>query len=474
MDASESQQTHEPASAPPPARRELSGKLAGLSLPRQVFALAIWPLFEQLLSFLVGFVDTMLAGRLSVEATNAIGVAAYIVWAVNLVQMALGVGSTAIVARAVGARNRRLAHRVLGQSLSMAVVAGLGTMAVLYALAPTLAGFVGLQGESLRQAVLFLRLICLATPLSGVLFVGAACLRGSGDVVTPFGVMVAVNLVNVAASSLLVFGPAPLGGHGVAGIATATVLAWALGATLMGVALLRKWGGLRLHWRRLALDRATVARVLRLAMPNFLESSGVWIGQFMVLWIVGRVGVVHHLPAAVAAHTVALRIEAISYLPGAAMGVAAATLAGQYLGLGDPDRAQRAVRLCWFIGMGIMGALGMLFVLIPETLVRIMTDKPELLALSPPLLRICGPIQAFLATHIILSQAMRGAGDTRVPMALAYLSIYAVRLPAAYILGLAMGGQITGIWLALCGELIFRGCVFYARFRHGGWLRARV
>ncbi|MCX5662403.1 MAG: MATE family efflux transporter [Planctomycetota bacterium] len=459
---------------PAEPKRELSGKLAGLTLPQQVFTLALWPLLEQVLSFLVGFVDTMLAGRLSVEAAGAIGVAAYVVWAVNLIQMALGVGSTAIVSRAIGARNRRVANAVLGQSLTLAVCAGLATMGALYAAAPTLGAFISLKGESLEYATLFLRTVCFATPLSGVLFVGMACLRGAGDVVTPFRVMVVVNTVNALASALLVFGPAPFGGHGVQGIAIATVLAWALGATLMAVALLRNWGGLRLHWRRLGFDGPTIARIARLAAPNFLESSGVWIGQFLVLWVVGQVSLKLGTPAAVAAHAVAVRVEAISYLPGTAMGIAAATLAGQYLGLGDPARARQAIRLCWFAGMAIMGCVGLVFVLVPEQLVRIMTDKPELLELAPPLLRICGPIEVFFATHIILSMAMRGAGDTRVPMLLAYFCIYCLRLPAAYFLGLTCGLGLSGVWYALCGELVVRGMLFYARFRQGGWQRVKV
>lgn len=468
-----------PADAPAtaataPAPRELAGKLAGLSLPRQVFALALWPLLEQTLSFLVGFVDTMLAGRLSVDAARAIGVAAYILWAINLIQMALGVGSTAIISRAIGARHRGLAHAVLGQSLTLAVIAGCVTMLTLYTFAPQLASFISLEGDSLAFATLFLRTVCFATPLSGLLFVGAACLRGSGDVVTPFRVMVVVNLVNVATSGLLVFGPAPLGGHGIAGIAMGTLVAWTLGGTLMATALLRHWGGLKLHWRRLTLDRALAARILRLAIPNFLDSLGTWVGQFLVLWVVGKVGVKFPETPAVAAHIVTVRVEAISYLPGTAMGIAAATLCGQYLGLGDPVRARQAVRLCWYIGMGIMGVMGLVFVAIPEVLMRVMTDKPVLLEAAAPLLRICGPIEVFFATHIILSMAMRGAGDTRVPMLLGYFCVYCVRLPLAWLLGLHLGLGIRGVWYALCGELVLRGLIFHARFRQGGWLHKRV
>jgi Na+-driven multidrug efflux pump len=213
--------------------------------------------------------------------------------------------------------------------------------------------------------------------------------------------------------------------------------------------------------------------VTRVGLPSLIEASGFWIAQFLVLGIVGNIGYAG-LPNALAVHTVAVRLDGISYLPGFAMSAAAATLAGQYLGVGDPKRVKQASLLCWYFCMAIMGTMGLLFVLIPGLLVGIVTTDPVVLRDAPTLLRICGPSEIFMATYLVLSAAMRGAGDTRTPMYLSYFSIFFVRLPAVYIFGVVLGYNLIGIWFALCGEVAFRGVIFALRFWQGGWLKAKV
>jgi Na+-driven multidrug efflux pump len=157
-----------------------------------------------------------------------------------------------------------------------------------------------------------------------------------------------------------------------------------------------------------------------------------------------------------------------------ALGIAAATLTGQYLGLGDPSRARRAAVLCWLYGLAVMGVMGVVFFVIPEPLVHLVTDKKELLALAPTLLMICGPVQVFFATAIVFSNAMRGAGDTHTTMRLTYLCIYIIRVPLCYFLAIHMELGINGVWYALCAELMLRGLIFGGRFWQGGWVKATV
>ena len=453
--------------------RQLAGRLAGLSLPRQVAVLAVWPLLEQLLTFLVTFVDTMQAGHLDPDAVAAVGVAGYIIGIVGLIQSAAGIGAVAIIARATAAPQRRLVNATLGQSLVLAAFAGAIMAAILLLLAPSIGAFVGLTGRGLQHSILFLRILAFATPMSFMLFVGCACYRGAGNTAMPFRIMLAVNVVNVAGNYTFVRGPLPLGGHGVAGIAWATDLAWSLGALAMLVSLLRGHNGLRLYLHRLVPHWHIIRRLLRVGLPNVVEASGFWIAQFVVLRIVGNT-IYAGLPNAIAVHAVAVRLDGISYLPGFAMSTAAATLAGQYLGVGDYQRVKTATRLCWYICMAIMGSVGLLFVLAPGPLVAIVTSDPVIIHDAPTLLRICGPSEIFMATYLVLSAAMRGAGDTRTPMVLSYLSIFCVRLPAVYLLGVVLGYGLTGIWFALCGEVAVRGIIFALRFWQGDWLKARV
>ena len=464
-----------PHSALPVSQRQLSGKLAGLTLPRQVFVLAIWPFLEQVLNFLVGFVDTSLAGHLpgnAVAATNAIAVGAYIGWGMNIMQMSIGVGATAVVSRAVGGRHRRVANAALGQAILLSLVLGPVSGGLVYGLAPQIAGFMELRDDSFRMCVQYLQIIGISAIFSSVFFVGSACLRASGDTRSPFIVLTIINVINTVVSWALVFGPEGIGGHGVAGIAWGTVAAWVGGAILILIVLARDGGQIRLRWIRLRPHWHTMKRIVRVASASLFESMGMWIGNFFVMKIVGIVSITEH--AAQGAHIIAVRLEAISYLPCMALGIAASTLTGQYLGLGDPDRAQRAALLCWKYGMLVMGSMGLMFFLIPTPLVRLVTNEPILLKTAPMLLMICAPVQISFATAIVLSNAMRGAGDTKTTMRLTYISIYMIRVPLTYLLAVAMGLGLNGVWLGLCGELLIRGFLFGGLFFRGKWQTVKV
>lgn len=460
----------------PAAEPRLAGRLGQLSMPRQVLALAVWPLFEQLLNFLVGTVDLAVAGHLDPEpfkvaATDALGVTVYVDWLMGMIYSAIGVGAAALIARAIGTRHRRLANAILGQGLLLALIAGLVVGSVIFGLATPIATQAGLKDQSADLCRLYLRIVSLAGPLHALLLVGCASLRASGDTRTPFWVMVVVNVVNIIGSYVLAFGPAPLGGHGVKGIALGTVAAWSVGGLVVLLSLLKAWGGMRLYPHRLRPHAHTLRRVLVIGIPTLLESvAGLWLGNYLVLAIVGRLGERGNI----AAHTIAIQVESFSFLSGYAVGIAAATLTGQYLGLGRPDRAKQAVAWCWAMAVGMMGSMGVILLLFPKFLAGFITDSSALLELCEKPIRICGPIQVFFASQLVFSGALRGAGDTRSAMWITGLSIMLVRLPAAYLLGIHYNLGLTGVWLALCGELVCRGLIFAARFWHGGWARLAV
>jgi len=448
------------------------GPGSGRSFPAQVVALASWPFLEHLLNSLVGFVDTALAGRLGVAETNALAVTGYVGWLVGMLHMAVGVGAGAVVARAIGGQHRTLASAALGQAMLLALGWGAAVGLGVFLAAPFIGRLFGLEGEALDLAVLFIRLTMPIAPVRAVLFVGAAAMRAAGDTRTPFLVMLGVNLINIAASVLLVFGPAPLGGHGVSGIAAGTALAWGSGGLVIGGLLLRGVGPLKLFPHRMRPHPHTMRRIVRVGAPNVAESSSMWLGNALIAMIVG-----HFLleKAALGAHIIAVRVESLSFLPGMALATAAATLAGQYLGAGDGPGARRAIGLAWCYAAVGMTAMGAVFMAVPVFLARILApEEAALYGLAAPLIRLAGGIQFFFATYIVLAHALRGAGDTRAAMAITLFGTFAVRLPAAYVLGVSLGWGLYGVWLALCGELVVRGSLFAARFLGGRWQAVEV
>jgi putative MATE family efflux protein len=459
------------------ATGQLEGKLAGRSLLGQVLILAVWPFFELLLNSLVGVVDTAIAGRIDAVALDAIGFGAYVHWLLGMLHMAVGVGAAALVARAIGGKDRPLADAALGQAISLAAVWGVITAITIAVAAPWIAALFDLPAETAALVVGYLRWVAVGSAAGSVMLVGNACLRAAGDTRTPFLTMCVVNLVNIGTSLLFVFGPEPIGGHGVRGIAMGTAVAWILGAAIvLGVLLLSRLE-IQLHLAKLRPQWDLLRRIVRVGIPSLIESSGMWVGNFAIFYIVGLLAQAQEIQGVMGAHIVAIRIESLSFLPGVALGTAAATLIGQYLGLGDVERAKKAVYYCWAIGAGLMTLMGIAFILIPEVFAAALAsgdNVEKVREMATPLVLICGPIQLFFATYLVLSLALRGAGDTRGPMLITYASTFLIRLPAAYVLGITLGYGLTGIWFALCGELVLRGLFYIARFRHGKWKTIEV
>ncbi|MEM8782926.1 MAG: MATE family efflux transporter [Planctomycetota bacterium] len=490
-----------------PSHVELGGKLAGLSLPRQVAVLAVWPFLQQVLAFLVNFVDTAIAGRLSVEATNAIAIAAYFGWFLFLMTSAVGTGGAALVARAVGAKHRGLANAGLGQSFVLAMVWAAFVGALVFIGADFIGALARLEGESRELCAQYLRIIAVAAPATAVLAIGTACLSAAGDTRTPFLAMLAFNVVNVAVSVYLAVAPwrlelfgigvdVPGLGLGVPGIAWGTAVATVVGALLILIPLLRCDGPIRLRWLRMRPHLHTIRRIVKVALPSLGEGVGHWSGNFIALVAIGFLGQMLMNEAYPGAHIVAIRIEAICFLPAMALATAAGTLTGQYLGAGSAVMAKRAAVACWLTAVIPMTLLGLTFILAPEWWVRLVSTQPEHFELTPRLVQICGFVQFFFGSSIVLSGAMRGAGDTRRPMLLTVGLTWGVRLPLVLLVTVWLGGAFDGgaaklganepaaiawlgsglaaIWCVLCGELVVRGVVFIAVFFRGGWARVQV
>lgn len=494
-----------------------SGSLAGLTMGAAILTLS-WPILaESVLNSLVGLTDTVLAAQISAEATDAIGGASYTLWFVGLIAMAIGVGATAMISRGVGASRMGIARAAVGQSILLSAIFSLLVAALMYATSAPLATLLSLQGEGRTAFVTYMRVMSAGVPGMYVLAACIAAFRGVGDSIRPLFAMILVNIVNVGCSWLLsgvdlrsttltpdgpvsriiLHNPAAHllgGGLGVAGIGWGTVIAESVGAIVALIMLARGRARIQLIARRLLPHRTTIARLVRVGTPNFLETFGMWAGNYVIIVMVGWLalsgaeGSSSH-GGLLGAHIVAIRIESFSYLPGFAMGAAAATLAGQYLGAKAPELARRAILRCALVTSIIMGVFGLVFLLFARTLVGWVSAQPEHLAIAPTLLMITGCVQIPFGLGIVLRSALRGAGDVRAVMYLTWISTYAVRLPLVYILsGVDIplpGGHVIHnpfrdhpslpwLWVGLCTEMVARGALFFWRFRSGLWTRARV
>jgi putative MATE family efflux protein len=444
-------------------------------LLRQLLWLALPVLAEHVLHMVVGLTDTYLANHLpgdAAAATAAVGTVSYVLWFTGLMVGAIGTGSTAIIARAVGARHRRLANSVCGQSVTAAAAFGVLLAALIYVAAEPIVKLTGLSPAAQGFALTYLRMLAVSLPFSTIMFVANACLRGAGDTVTPAIAMIVVDVVNVAFSFALTYGWWGFPEMGFAGIAAGTVIAYIVGGVIQFVVLVVGRGGIRLHLHRLRPHWHTMRRVLRIGIPSGAEGLLAWLAQFSIVIVINTLD---PTSAWAAAHMNAIRIESISYMVGFAVATAVATMVGQRLGRGDPRGAERAAYLSYAAGGGFMTFCGLLFVLFPHGPADWISADARIAELTATCLRIAGFVQCGFAAAAIFSGALRGAGDTFATMLINLASVIFVRLAGVLVVALWLGwGGLAGIWIVLAVELFLRGVLVYGRFLHGGWKHVQV
>jgi MATE family, multidrug efflux pump len=461
-------------SNPTLASNKSSSVLSG-SVRRAMFVLAMPVLGEQLLNTTVGIVDVFLAGQISVHATSAIGLAAYVAWLVTMLFLLVGTGTTALVARLTGAGDAPGANHIANQSLGLASVMGLGAYLMIYTLAPTVADLQKMSGPSFDIVVRYLRIDGFGHIFTSFTLIGAAAVRGVGDMRTPLKILAVVNIANLLISCALVFGVGPIPAIGIDGIVYGTVAGRIIGGLLTIAVLVQGRSGIRLRLSLMKPVADAIRRIVRIGGPAALDGMVMWSGHFVFLMLIASLADGELGRAYYAAHIIGIRVEALTYLPAVAFAAAAATMVGQSLGAEDVKRATRAgheaVRQCGILAIGLTA----LYYFGADEIFRIMQQKDELVRqVGPPAMRTVAAFQIFLTTGIIYVGALRGAGDTRFPLLMTIICVGFVRLPLGYYFGIVLQQGLTGAWIGMCGDMTARAILATLRFVRGRWATTRL
>jgi putative MATE family efflux protein len=446
---------------------------------RRVLSLA-WPvLIQQYLILSVQLSDRYLAGNFLDEVAyqSAQTNAQYLGWTLACFTTLVSVGTTALVARFVGAGDRCLAIKATNQSILLATVFGIDMSIVGLSTVDMLIGLLQLNSQTANFAVGYLRPLLTLYPFQMIEVAGIACLVGAGDTRTGLFVLGGVALLNWP----LAWGLMPA--LGFVGIAWGTALSHTLGACAVLLVLARGRAGLVWHVNGMRPDWGLIWRLLWVSVPAAADSMSLAAGQLWFLSIVNRLGDV-----ASGAHGIAIGWEALGYLSGAAFGTAAMALVGQNLGARRPDLATRSGWTAFALGCTMMCLMGVVFYALAPQMFALFcsTDKEAVVEAGVPVLRLVAFAMAPEACFIIFTYALRGAGDTRVPVIFTWVGLLGIRIPLAYLLtsdyldlgwlGLWRGANfgLLGAWLAMFADLVVRGTFFLHRFAGGRWKRIQV
>lgn len=429
------------------------------------------PMFvSAMLQNLQSVIDLFWVGRLGSEAVAALAVAGTILMLLFPVIMGVSMGTVAMVSRAIGAGHPDEAGEIAGQSMLLALVFGLIAGVVGYFCAGTLCRTLGAAPEVAPLATTYLRISFVGAFTVFMLFVGNSALQGAGNSTIPMCAMGLATLLNLVLDPLLIFGLLGLPRLGVAGAAIATVLSQAV-ATVLVMAVLHRGqvAGMHAHLGRWRLRSDLAWRLLRIGTPSSGQMLSRSLMSLVLMRIVAETGTV-----AVAAYGIGLRFHMIILMPAFTLANAVATMVGQNLGAGKPQRAYRAAWIATGMDVAIMVVAAIILVFAARPLMTAFDRNPEVVKVGVNYLRTVSPFYVFAALAIVLGRALMGAGDTMGSMVCTVIGLWGVQVPLAIYLSRVVSPPTQGVWWAIAAAVTVHGLLITAWFETGRWKTKRV
>jgi MATE family, multidrug efflux pump len=434
-----------------------------------VIVLAIPMVMEMSMESLFAVVDVFFVSQLGATAVATVGLTESMLTIVYSVAMALCIGATATVARRIGEKDVEgasvAAVQVIAVGLIVSVILGLVGSLNARRLLAMMGADAQVLGPSARFSVIMLG--CSGSVM--MLFLMNAIFRAAGDAAIAMRVLWLANAINLVLDPCLIFGLGPFPELGVVGAAVATTTGRST-AVLVQLALLfsgrRRIAVATRHLRLVPSAMWTLCRLSGTGLLQILISTSSWIGLVRVISMFGS--------TALAGYTIGIRTILFALLPSWGLANAAATMVGQSLGAGKPERAERAVWTACIYNLAFLGAIGTIFVVFTPAIVGIYTTDAEIARSATACLRIVSLGFVFYAFGMVLTQSFNGAGDTWTPTWINVGCFWLWEIPLAWLLALRRGLGPTGVYIAVTIAFSTVAVVSAVLFRQGRWKKKRV
>lgn len=436
---------------------------------RAVVLLAVPMVLEMLMESVFVVADVFFVGRLGADAVATVGLTESWMTIMYALAIGLSIGGAATVARRVGEKDADGAAKSAVQSILLGLGAAVifGTIGVLFG--PRMLALMGASEDVLRTGSTFSRVMLGGSGTVVMLFLINAVFRGAGDAAIAMRVLWFANAINVILGPCLIFGIGPFPELGVAGAAVGTTIGRGSGVLYQLYHLTRPGGRIEIHARHWRFDLDVMRTILSISgtatIQNFVNTAS-WMGLVRILSGFGS--------AAVAGNTIGIRVILFALLPSFGVSNAAATLVGQNLGAGKPDRAEAAA---WKVGLYntmFLGAIGLIFLLFAPFIISFFTTDPEVARYGVSCLRIVSAGFLFYGYAMALIAAFNGAGDTRTPTFIALACQWFFEIPLAWALAVPFGFGPTGVFIAVTVAFSTMSAVTAWLFGKGTWKLKRV
>ncbi len=434
--------------------RKLLGAIMTIALP------AIADLFAQTL---LGFFDMLMVGRLGAEAISSVGVGNAPVNAILPIFFAISIGTTALVSRAYGSNDKKEGKNALAQSLILSLPLSLGITILLFIFKDKTLELVGRADDmNLEMTSAYYSTVLLGMPFLCFNVVFFAAYRSISKANMPMIANILSIFSNILFNYLFIF----VFGWGVMGAGIATTISRGMITFIfIYTTFMTKRFWISIPFKALKVfDSKMSWRLLKVGIPAAVEQGVFRVGMLIFEMMVISLGTL-----AYTSHKIALTAESFSYNMGFGFAVAGTALVGQQLGKGSAKKAHRDAMATTYLAIFMMSLFGLIFFIMPGTIIYMFTDDPEIKEMASVALRLVSICQPFQAVSMVLSGCLRGAGDTKAVLWITTVGMYVIRIPLTYFFLYKMNTGLSGAWIVMTIDLAFRSIACYKVFKKGKW-----
>lgn len=431
------------------------------NINRAIFLLSVPMILEMSMEALFAVVDVFYVSRLNDnDALAAVTLTESMLTLIYSIAIGLSMGVTALVARRVGEKDIPAASVAAVQSLYIGVGISIVISVGGLIFAKDLLALMGASASIIQNCSGYTQWMLGGNLTIMLLFLINAIFRGAGDASLALRALVISNGLNIVLDPIFIFGFGPIPAFGVEGAAIATNIGRGLGVLYQIYHLWKGKGLIKVHVENFMLQTKVMANLIRISVGGtlqFLIGSASWIFLVRIISTFGS--------EALAGYSIAIRVIIFTILPSWGMANASATLVGQNLGAGQPERAEQSVWKTGFFNMIFLVGVMIIFLLFARPILEFFTRDEKVIEVGIECLRVIALGYVFYGYGMVIAQSFNGAGDTRTPTLLNFFGFWCFQIPLAYALAITFEFGPTGVYaaisiaesaIAIAGILIFR------------------
>lgn len=429
-----------------------------------------WPIIIQsLLQVSIGTIDIKMVGSLGVDAISAVGTGRNIIMLIMVLVMAVSTGTIAMISRFTGMNDEKSVSASAGQAFFLSLLASVFMIPLGLLTNDWVLHLLGVNENVFILAKEYMAIFFISIPFFLLNFMAKSIFQGAGDTKTPLIIDIIMNIINVIGNFIFIFGLWIFPEMGVRGAAMGTLVARLVGSILGWGALMSGNFAVKVYLKDMIRPKWKIGKqIMRIGLPTAFQGLSRNISRFLIFAILARTAMAD---AAVPAYVIGTNLNQYALMPGLAIGTAAATLSGMNIGADKLKRAYRTGKVCAILGSILMGILALIFVVFSTPFIKFFLNEPspEILAIGKSFLIIIGLSEPLHAVTISLSRTMQGAGYTRYPFVVTFISWLLIRVSLSYLLAVVFDLGATGVWIGISISTFISGLLSIIVFRRGKW-----